>query len=50
MANDLVAEASPPLVNEASTDGTAEFGCSTNVVVMVTMWPPPCSSIAATTC
>ena len=49
MANDFVAADTPPLVSEASTDGTAELGCSTRVVVMLTMWPPPCSSIGAIT-
>ncbi|PRC60744.1 3-oxoacyl-ACP reductase, partial [Mycobacterium sp. ITM-2017-0098] len=43
----------PPLVNDASADGTAELACSTSVVEIVTKWPPwgsgACSSILAAT-
>ncbi|MNL88227.1 hypothetical protein D3C87_2178100 [compost metagenome] len=43
-----VAAAKPPLVNDARTEGTLEFAWSTSVVVICTMWPPPCLSIAST--
>ncbi len=49
MASARVAAFRPPLVNEASADGTSELACSTSVVEMVTRCPPsPCSSIWAT--
>ena len=41
MASDFVAELRPPLVSEASTDGTFELGWSTKLVVMLTMCPAP---------
>jgi len=48
IANDLVAASSPPLVSEARTEGTFEFAWVIRLVVMLTTWPPPCSSICAT--
>ena len=41
MASDLVTALSPPLVRDASADGTAELAWSTRLVEMLTMWPPP---------
>ena len=47
MASDLVAAFRPPLVSEASTEGTLLLAWSTRLVVMLTMWPEPCFSISA---
>ncbi len=44
-----VAAAMPPLLSEASTEGTSERADSSSVVVMLTMWPPPCRSIGSMT-
>src|SRR5467141_3953144 len=38
IASDLVAALNPPLVSEASTDGTLEFACSIRLVVICTTW------------
>ena len=49
MASALVAAFSPPLVSDASADGTAELAWSTSVVEIVDdVPPPPWPSIAAT--
>lgn len=48
IASDLVAALRPPLVSEASTEGTCERAWSIRLVEMVTTWPPsPCASMAA---
>src|SRR5438067_7081165 len=48
IASDLVTASSPPLVRDASTDGTPFTGWPTSVVVTFTMCPPPCASICRT--
>ena len=48
IASDLVTASSPPLVRDASADGTPFTGWPTSVVVMFTMWPPPWASIRRT--
>ena len=47
IASDLVAASRPPLVRDASTDGTPLMAWSTRLVVMFTTWPPPCFTISA---
>ena len=42
-----MAALSPPLVSDASTDGTLELAWSTRLVVIWTTWPLPCFSISA---
>jgi hypothetical protein len=50
MASDLVTAPSPPLVSDASADGTPLLAWSTRLVEMLTTCPPPCVSIAAMAC
>ena len=48
IANDRVAALSPPLVREASTEGTCDSAWSIRLVEMATTWPPsPWDSMAA---
>src|SRR5450432_2871904 len=49
MARDLVADCTPPLVSDASTDGMLELALSTRLDVMLTMWPPPWVSMCGMT-
>ena len=42
IASDRVTASSPPLVRDASADGTPFTGWPTSVVVMFTTCPPPC--------
>jgi hypothetical protein len=48
MASAFVTAFSPPLVSEARAAGAPLNGWSTRLVVMPTIWPPPCFSICAT--
>ena len=47
IASDLVAPFKPPLVSEASTEGTPDLAWSTRLVVTCTIWPLRCFSISA---
>ncbi len=47
-ASAFVVAATPPLLSEASAEGTLAIALSTSVVVTLTTWPPsPCSSMRA---
>ena len=48
-ASDRVAAAIPPFVSDASVEGRVPSAWSTRLVVMLTTWPPPCSTIGART-
>ena len=48
IASDRVTASSPPLVRDASADGTPFTGWPTSVVVRFTTCPPPCASICRT--
>src|SRR4051812_33667616 len=48
IASERVTASSPPLVSDASADGTPLTGWSTSVVVRLTTCPPPCASIRRT--
>ena len=48
VASERVTALRPPLVSEASADGTLVLAWSTRLVDTLTMWPPPCVSIAST--
>lgn len=48
VASDFVTPFNPPLVSDASADGTLVLACSTRLVDTLTMCPPPWPSIAST--
>ena len=49
MASERVTASSPPLVNDARAAGSALLAWATRLVVTLTMWPPPWSTICRMT-